>query len=272
LNNSQGFKNIILFIFNINQMNRIPIVIFMNDIRTVVFSNICIDTFENGNTVDNIKPGITGAVKPKSHIENDQHSWEYTRAIHMESRLSQKEIGLLEWENDIDRREKIIIEKDRLVTEKIDLNIRLNEDVTKHREELYKNIVEYSDQKRQVEYLQNRVDNKDITINELKSEIKTIRDEVLKMIRKIEKNTDKSTFFDQILPYLPSAINLLCYYLLNKKLDDQNSLDPLLKEMDVLFKDMKPSDMEKLKKIVIDIIKNQQAQQKKEGTTSKSTS
>ena len=88
----------------------------------------------------------------------------------------------------------------------------------------------------------------------LRAENKHLQEEILAILEKIDKQTEKNLFMDTIAPLLPSIIGVIGFFMMNKKIDGvkDSDLSPALSDVNNVIKHLSESDQQKISKILSD--------------------
>lgn len=105
-----------------------------------------------------------------------------------------------------------------------------------------------------VESLEKQVAEKNKPIVELRNEGKQEHEKILKILNDIDKKTEKGIFEKYIQPFLPSLINIAGFLIMNNKLNDIKELSPVLKDIDRIFKQLKPEEQKELSNLLSETV------------------
>jgi len=164
----------------------------------------------------------------------------------MEQELQRHERRLNSRERNLDEREKFVNEK---------YETALNE--KEHAIELTRALSQNPVKSGSSEFDKEIIHQKDKTIEELKKENRELRAEIICILKKIDRQTEKSAM-DSILPYITPA--LLGIFLLKDQWKEGNNknIDPELIKLIEMFMPKTKEEQEKLKKELQEIIKKGQ--------------
>jgi hypothetical protein len=84
------------------------------------------------------------------------------------------------------------------------------------------------------------------TIKKLKQENVQLKEDIIKTLRKIDQQTGKSVILDYIVPFLPSVISIIGFFMTNRKIDHIQDLSPIQAEIGNLMKKLNETDRQKL--------------------------
>jgi hypothetical protein len=80
----------------------------------------------------------------------------------------------------------------------------------------------------------------------LKQENVQLKDNIIKILQKIDQQTEKSIIFDYIVPFMPSIISIIGFFMTNRKIDNIQELLPVQEEIGNIMKKLSDPDKKKL--------------------------
>jgi DNA-binding protein len=83
-------------------------------------------------------------------------------------------------------------------------------------------------------------------VKKLKLENIQLREVIIKTLRKIDQQTEKSVIFEYIVPFLPSVISIIGFFMTNRKIDNLQELNPVQAEIGNIMKKLSDADRKSL--------------------------
>jgi hypothetical protein len=80
----------------------------------------------------------------------------------------------------------------------------------------------------------------------LKLENIQLKEDIIKTIRKIDRQTEKNILFDYLIPFLPSVISIIGFFVTNKKIESIQELSPVQTEIGKIMKKLSDADKKNL--------------------------
>jgi hypothetical protein len=156
----------------------------------------------------------------------------------MEQAILKREQRLLQRESHLDQREKFINEKYLTVLEQKEITIELNKDAYK------------SDTQSRID--NEKIKNRENTIDELKKERRELWKEIIILLKKIDKKTEKDPFFDYTLPFIAPAMMGFSLFKDNERDEAKSKLDPTLQKIIEMYSKGTKEEREKLGKDLLE--------------------
>jgi hypothetical protein len=149
-------------------------------------------------------------------------------------------------EHRLESRETEIKEKESELTEKTQKVLQEWNEFLVSKEQSQQKSFDKIGQRWQFEKQIQELDDKKETIKRLKQENIQLKEDFIKTLRKIDQQTEKNVIFDYIVPFLPSVISIIGFFITNRKIDNIQELDPVQAEIGNIMKKLSNTDKKKL--------------------------
>lgn len=143
-------------------------------------------------------------------------------------------------------REQEIKEKEVELAERVQEALQQWNEFLDRKEQLQQKNLHNIQQRMQLEQQIQELNDKKETIIKLKQENIQLKDDVIKTLRKIDQQTEKNVIFDYIIPFLPSVISIIGFFVTNRKIDNLNELDPVQTEIGNIMKRLNDTEKKML--------------------------
>lgn len=139
-----------------------------------------------------------------------------------------------------------IKEKENELTEKSQKTLQDWNNLLDSKEQSHQIILDKVQQKWQFEQQINELNEKNEAIKKMKQENVQLKEDVIKILRKIDQQTEKNVIFDYIVPFLPSVISIIGFFITNRKIDNIQELNPIQVEIGNIMKKLNDTDRKNL--------------------------
>jgi hypothetical protein len=156
----------------------------------------------------------------------------------MEEAILAREKRMLQWERHIDDRENSINERYQTTLAEKENLLELKKKV-------------YEDTARGI-YEKQKINDQESAISELKKENKELRREIINLLNKIDRKTEKDPFFDYTLPFIAPAMMGFSIFKDMKRDEATSKLDPTLQKIIEMYGKGTQEEREKLGKDVLE--------------------
>jgi hypothetical protein len=160
--------------------------------------------------------------------------------------LLRKEQDLLEKERGMALREQEIADKETELEEKALRTLEHWNDLLDSKEQSMQKSNEKILQKLEMDHQSKELTEKTELIKNLKKENERLKEHTLKILQKIDRQTEKNILLDYIVPFLPSIISIIGFFITNKKIENIQELNPIQTEIGNMMKKLSDTDKEKL--------------------------
>lgn len=170
--------------------------------------------------------------------------------------LDEREDRLRRWENELREQAFALIDKDQTVSEKTEEALRLKDESLDIKEKANKKDFELEVQKTVNANISQEINEKNEHIDRLKNEVRYMREDVIKMLRRIDGQTEKSVFMDYVVPFLPVVATIILGIILKKSISGNTEMNQFEKEIFALYTSMKPDVQKGFSEFVQNLAKN----------------
>jgi hypothetical protein len=170
--------------------------------------------------------------------------------------LDEREDRLRQWENDLREQAFTLINKDQTVSEKTEDALRYKEEALDLKEQAQEKNIQIEIQKTVNASISMEITEKNEQIDRLENEIRYMREDVIKMLRRIDRQTEKSVFMDYVVPFLPIVATIIMGVILNKSISGNTEMNQFEKEIFDLYNGMKPDLQNGFREYVQNLAKN----------------
>lgn len=160
--------------------------------------------------------------------------------------LLRKEYDLLEKERGMALREKEIADKETELEEKALKTLEHWNDLLDRKELSMQKSNEKILQQLEMDHQRKELTEKAELIKNLKKENDGLKEHTLKILQKIDQQTEKNILLNYIVPFLPSIISIIGFFITNKKIENIQELNPIQTEIGNMMKKLSDTDKEKL--------------------------
>lgn len=182
---------------------------------------------------------------------------------YLRDKMFKKQHDFKEKEQNLNIREQNILNRER------EINTRLYE-LMKEQEELLDRKEQLQEEDPDTEHLQwlvkqmdSELKQKSETINEYKKETALQKDQIIKILLRLEQKSEKNILMDYIVPFLPSVISIIGFFLTNRKINSIQELSPIQTEINNIMKKLSGAEKERFNALLTENIKKYEAAQKK---------
>ena len=170
--------------------------------------------------------------------------------------LDEREDRLRQWENELREQAFTMIDKDQTISEKTEDALRIKDESLDIKEKANQKNIEIELQKTINASISQEINEKNEQIDHLKNDIRFLKEDVLKMLRHIDHQTEKSVFMDFIVPFLPVIATLASTFILKKNITGNNDMSQFEKEIFEVYNGMKPDLQNGFREYVQNLAKN----------------
>lgn len=143
-------------------------------------------------------------------------------------------------------REREITEKENELSEKNQKSIKEWNELLDNKEKSQHKSLDKIHMRLQLEQQNKELNDKTEAFKKLKQENTQMREDIIKILRKIDQQTEKSVIFDYIVPFLPSVISIIGFFMTNRKIDNLQELNPIQTEIGIIMKKLSDADRKNL--------------------------
>jgi DNA repair exonuclease SbcCD ATPase subunit len=143
-------------------------------------------------------------------------------------------------------REQEIKEKENEITEKKHKALQEWNEILDIKEQSQQKSIDRIQQQGHIEQQIKELEVKKEAIKMLKQENMQLKEDVVKILHKIDQQTEKNIIFDYIVPFLPSVISIIGFFLTNRKIDNIQELNPIQSEISNIMKKLSDADRKML--------------------------
>jgi hypothetical protein len=220
---------------------------------SAIILDICYSRMKKNESVQNVQvvQKFLDEVEGKNYYKNKNADKEFAIT---QTRLTKKEAELKTLETELSQKEKFLNEKEHRIYVALEKQMQQKNDLIDFKEKINEKNLEGSHNKLLVESLEKQVAEKNNTIMELRNEAKQAHEKIIKILNDVDKKTEKGIFEKYIQPFLPSLINIAGCLIMNNKLNDIKELSPALKDIDRIFKQLKPEEQKELSNLLSETV------------------
>jgi len=143
-------------------------------------------------------------------------------------------------------KEHEIKEKENEITEKKHKALQEWNEILDSKEQSQQKSMDRIQQQWHIEQQNKELEDKKEVTKKLKQENIQLKEDVIKILHKIDQQTEKNIIFDYIVPFLPSVISIIGFFLTNRKIDNIQELNPIQAEIGNIMKKLSDADRKKL--------------------------
>lgn len=229
--------------------------------RKQSLSSIIIEFFMKGLTVSEyfVQKTTDSEHKNRSYVQNfhghvQNNTEDYPQIFHpdLDEIASLKE-NLLRQQQELqckDRhlatREHEINKKETELAEKMQKVIKEWNELLDNKEQSQHKSFDKIHMKLQFEQKNNELTYKTETVKKLKQENIQMKENIITILRKIDHQTEKNVMFDYIVPFLPSVICIIGFFITNRKIDNILELNRIQAEIGNIMKKLSDADRKSL--------------------------
>jgi hypothetical protein len=240
------------------------------DGKKVALSTIILDYSQNWNNhIKSIQKNVQNmqGIEQNSVLkELNQPPQKHIAPSIDERELQQKKMELKawekrlrQWESELRQQAFILIDEDKTVSEKTKDALCIKEEALDLVEISQKKTIEIGLQKDINASLSKELTERNEQISDLKNEKRYMHENIIMLLKNIERQTQKNVLMDYVVPFLPILAVIINTIILKKGISENSELDPLKKEIYDLYKNLKPDVQSGLKDIILEFIKNNKA-------------
>ena len=184
----------------------------------------------------------------KGFVQNNHNDGSQVPQINLDEIARFKEILLRQQQNLHDKerrlatREREIKEKEQELTEKTLKTLEEWNKLLDCKEQSQQKNFDKAPQKWQIEQQSQELIDKNEAIKKMKQENIQMKEDIIKTLRKIDQQTEKNVIFDYIVPFLPSVISIIGFFMTNRNINNIQELSPVQEEIGNIMKKLNDTD------------------------------
>jgi hypothetical protein len=199
---------------------------------------------ENNDSVQNLQ----GFVQDDPKKTSEMYEVNLEEISKLKESLLREQQELKDKEHSLANKERDIEERENELTEKAIKAMQEWNELLDSKEQFHQRNIEKAEQKWLIEKQKTDLTDKIETIKILKQENLQLKKDIIETLQKIDKQTEKSLLLDYIVPFLPSVISIIGFFMTNRNIDHIQELSPILAEIGNLMKELSETDKQNLAK------------------------
>jgi DNA repair exonuclease SbcCD ATPase subunit len=160
--------------------------------------------------------------------------------------LLRQEQELQEKEHRLANKESEIKEKENELVEKSKKTIHEWNEILDNKEKAEQKSLDNIQLKWKFEQQTKELADKTESNKKLKQDNYQLKEDIIRILQKIDQQTEKSIIIDYIVPFLPSIISIIGFFITNRKIDNIKELLPVQEEIGNIMKKLSDTDKKKL--------------------------